>query len=360
MDDDCADGRICEGNGCIDGCRRDDDCLPGFECLNSACEAVGPECREDGDCPGDLVCIDETCVPEPICRNADQITEVDENGGDFQVDTNNRPSAYSGSCAGAGNEQIYRFTLNEGAGVVITTDASGRGTDPVLYMRRQCDDPGSEVACNDDFGGLNSQLSFDLLDAGVYFVFADTFNARPATYGMSVEVTPIECDNDDQCDGIAVCEAGRCVPPDCLRDDQCDRSQRCLDGRCVEREDFCERDTDCPGAPEEICEAETCISANGGCADRDECAPDDYCVSGTCTAPIECDNNRTCRQVAFILRCVDGFCAGPINQCEDNSDCNAGNSCVFGICAPFDTPECVRDSSCDDDEICEEQSCVDL
>ena len=45
-------------------------------------------------------------------------------------------------------------------------------------------------------------------------------------------------------------------------------------------------------------------------------------------------NNRDCRQIAGFLRCVNGACMAPANNCEFNADCIPGNSCVFGICLP--------------------------
>ena len=45
----------------------------------------------------------------------------------------------------------------------------------MLYLRAACDDPGSELACDDDRPGTWSSRIELTLDPGDYFIVADTF-----------------------------------------------------------------------------------------------------------------------------------------------------------------------------------------
>ena len=197
------------------------------------------------------------------------------------------------------------------------------------------------------------------MEPGTYYIFADTFN-EGTTFDVSIQVAPIgpECELDDDCDGLTICEQNFCVEPSCVRDSQCADDERCQSGRCVQRADFCRRDTDCAN-PEQICEDATCVGTNGACADIDDCPANAFCIGGGCVERIPCANNRTCRQVGIpLLSCQQGFCASRISQCERNSDCFEGNSCAFGFCIPAASPECVRDVDCGVGQLCEAQRCV--
>ena len=176
------------------------------------------------------------------------------------------------------------MVLNTFRQVRISTsgNADNFQVDPVIYVRRECDEAGSEVICNDDANdGLFSEVFIERADPGIYYIFADNFGRQGARYTVSIEVSDIEpdCREDRDCPGVSVCRDAFCVDPDCIRDDQCADSERCLNGRCEIREDFCARDTDCAN-PSQICEDETCVSTNGACADRDDCPDESYCIAG--------------------------------------------------------------------------------
>ena len=90
----------------------------------------------------------------------------------------------------------------------------------------------------------------------------------------------------------------------------------------------------------------------------DACGAADYCINGNCTAPVQCQNNRQCQRIVPIFTCQQGVCQPPVNQCRRNSECAVGGSCVFGICAPLQSPECVRDVDCGGGQLCEGERCV--
>jgi hypothetical protein len=55
---------------CLTGCNGDDECLPGFSCVDGQCAAIPDSCEEDGDCQS-CVCAYEQCVPQPDSCTAD-------------------------------------------------------------------------------------------------------------------------------------------------------------------------------------------------------------------------------------------------------------------------------------------------
>jgi hypothetical protein len=71
-DTSCPDGSVCRGvftsggSGCIGLCGPNDECRPGFECVDDAesdwNDACYPGCVSDADCPGDYGCREERCV----------------------------------------------------------------------------------------------------------------------------------------------------------------------------------------------------------------------------------------------------------------------------------------------------------
>ena len=75
---------------------------------------------------------------------------IPSTGGTFDASTNTRGGAYVGSCGGAGPEKVFVLEVTETRLYRIRSQASSEGTDPVLYLRGECDVSFTEVACNDD------------------------------------------------------------------------------------------------------------------------------------------------------------------------------------------------------------------
>ena len=312
-------------------------------------------CRNDAQCPDGFSCQNGQCEVPNECQDAPNPQLIPSTGGTFDSTPSSNASLYVGSCAGNGPEKVFVLEVIESRLFRIRTAGGSEQTDTVLYIRAECDLSSSEQACNDDADQSFNSLLEVSLTPGRYFLFVDNFSGGGSS---TVTVTSQEasCRSDSDCDGIAICDGGLCLSPQCISDNQCEDSERCLNGRCVEREDFCQFDVDC-GEAAQICEDLTCVSPNGACADRDDCGGA-FCIDGNCTEAFSCTNNRTCRQIAGFLRCIDGECRTSSTDCELNADCISGNSCVFGICLPTETNECVRDSSCDDGRICEDRRCV--
>jgi hypothetical protein len=91
--------------------------------------------------------------------------------------------------------------------------------DTVLYVRTECGDRDSEIACNDDYIGLNSALTLNAEANVIYYLFVDSFG-RDGDYTISLSVgaceprsTPERCDlvGDEDLNGLADCDDPACA-----------------------------------------------------------------------------------------------------------------------------------------------------
>ena len=232
LDAACASGltsRICgDGSGLCRPCVEDGECPDDFVC-RAAPEPMGfqfcaPECGarcpegtrcDNGSCLPDTVgrCVDgelfsslcgriieplQTCRPASVCLGEACVSATSGNhcGDAIAIDPvdqvlqgthSGRTSNESeGSCVGRSAETVYRFALPHRYGFV----AESSGFDTGLYLRSVCDDPATELACDDDGGStrLGSRLELEL-DAGEYFLFMDGYQSSVGTYSLALEFT---------------------------------------------------------------------------------------------------------------------------------------------------------------------------
>ncbi len=115
------------------------------------------------------------------------------------------------------------------------------------------------------------------------------------------------CDDGDDC-GSGHCYANLCAA--CAGGEGCESEEVCIDGSCVEVGD---------------CTPQTLCGQGGDC-----CPGEAACLDGQCRAP--CDTVR---------------CGPALEQC-----CGAGDICYAQSCVSTDV-ECVLQSDCEDDEVCE-------
>ena len=336
-DDDCADDPACtttafevcnnrlddDGDGRVD-C-DDADCAGDPSCVTTAFEVCNNRLDDDGD--GRVDCDDTDCVADPACGTT---------GGDACADalvatlgTNTgalrgQPSSlFSPLCGGNGPEQVWTFVAPESRTYCAQT--AGSSFDTVLYVRTVCDAPGSEETCNDDTGGLQSEVEFRALAGETLSVIVDAFN--PGTNGtISLTITNEPC-------SIVVADP-----------------EICDDGIDNDRDFFTDcRDTDCDDDPacQEIC---------------DDGVDNDGDFSADCRDP-DCDGDPACQEICddgvdndgdFSADCSDSDCADDPNcrpggtVCEDAltavvgtqlGDVGTGRSRMSGTCGGSGGPE---------------------
>ncbi len=205
-DDDC-DGATDEGvrnacGGCGDvpreTCNGDDDDCDGDtdEGVSNACGGCGARVPvercdgEDNDCDGETdegeLCGDDVCDGEEGCLGLACGNPPNRlRGGRLDG-----PSLSWGSCGGArGSEAVTEFRAPSAGTYVMIAG----GIDTVLYVRSDCDDPDSEIACDDDGGeGNSSRLELELRAGQTVFIIIDSFGAAGGEWTLSVERQCVE------------------------------------------------------------------------------------------------------------------------------------------------------------------------
>ena len=351
-DVDCADDPACtttafevcnnrlddDGDGRVD-C-DDADCAGDPSCVTTAFEVCNNRLDDDGD--GRVDCDDTDCVADPACGTT---------GGDACADalvatlgTNTgalrgQPSSLSSPlCGGNGPEQVWTFVAPESRTYCAQT--AGSSFDTVLYVRTVCDAPGSEETCNDDTGGLQSEVEFRALAGETLSVIVDAF--IPGTNGtISLTITNEPC-------SIVVADP-----------------EICDDGIDNDRDFFTDcRDTDCDDDPacQEICDdgVDNDGDFSADCSDSD-CADDPNCRPGgtVCEDALTAVVGTQLGDVGTGRSRMSGTCGGSggPEQAWSFTARRAGAYCVDTFGSGFDTVLYARNTcetsstqfACDDD-----------
>ena len=186
---------------------------------------------EDGNGLAD--CDDPACFTDPTCALpsgpaacAPSALFTAPSFGSYGGSTLFAPAEERGSCAGSGNEHVYRFIAPQTGAVCV--DSSGSSYDTALHVRSECANPNAELACNDDsIFGLQSQLSFNATAGQSYYIFMDGFGGS-GDYTLSISAgacgqapPPLFEDcallGDEDGNGLADCDDPACfAEPACL------------------------------------------------------------------------------------------------------------------------------------------------
>jgi hypothetical protein len=167
----------------------DEDADGATDCDDSDCR-LSPACWEidctdgadnDGDgltdCEDPLGCAyDPACLPSGVCDNPPALVE-----GRNEGTTAGGSDHFVASCGGAETfDDVRTLTTPSDTAVCLTIDYNG-----MLYVREDCLDPASEIACNEDqpfgdpFGGKRAQLQFDAVRGRRYYVIYDGEQLAP-------------------------------------------------------------------------------------------------------------------------------------------------------------------------------------
>ena len=257
----CADGL---------GCGAARDCISGV-CTDALCQA--PAC-DDGIQNGDEIGVDCGSECASCSCVGDAVTEIID-VGEFRFSTVDGPSFEASGCAQTDEaaEAVFRFTPpNDG---VYCADTAGTEFDSVVYIRTDCSDPSSEVACNDspDYPRVtDGRVHFAATAGEPIFIFVDAYSGLltnlPSSGDAVLALTAGRCDGEPVCVGDADCGPGF----------SCDR------GICVETPILCEGFGDCPF--DKRCEDGVCVQIGAFACNRDDvCGENQRCVNAMCMDP---------------------------------------------------------------------------
>jgi len=238
----------CQGDGIPDECQlkeRPFCCGDGYCAPSEDCASCPEDC---GVCPfcGDGICqpeIGETCLTCP--EDCGECPEC----ADFIVTA---PGSFSGDTCGAGYdcplrpdtpEHIYQVTIPEDGTWVFSLCDGTTTWDTYMFLGTTCCDPGDEIASNDDFCGLQSQITWDL-EAGTYYCTIEGYCCdQCGFYTLDVYSTgggggDSDCCYDHCAEG-AGCDDAECEAIVCGMDPFC--CDVCWDSLCAEEAmAFCE------------------------------------------------------------------------------------------------------------------------
>jgi hypothetical protein len=101
----------------------------------------------------------------------------------------------SGSCTPAmsmgGSEVAVKFVAPSAALWQFDTAESAEGVDTIIYALTDCNDGLSEVACNDDEGGVTSRILVQMAQGDTVFVVVDLFDGIAPTEFV-LNATPVQ------------------------------------------------------------------------------------------------------------------------------------------------------------------------
>lgn len=130
-------------------------------------------------------------------------------GREFRGNTNGGPFQAEGSCGGRGSaEVVFGLRIDEPVEAIeFTTIHPDTGVETVLYLRRDCLDGGTEVACQRETlgdGAFGNRLVVQAPARGDYYLFVDGATGASGPFVLTANIVPRpECRNgvDDDRDG---------------------------------------------------------------------------------------------------------------------------------------------------------------
>ncbi|MEQ9072320.1 MAG: hypothetical protein RLP09_00610 [Sandaracinaceae bacterium] len=197
------------------------------------------ECGGEMVCRREMMCTDGRCAPTPDANNVCGLaTEFPyfEPMGNMTVTQTLTGSTGSGrgvlrptlECVpledSIGIEKVYLMTIPDGLwDLTVTTDAAGTGeTDTILYMRANCFDSGSELACNNDIsdGNVRSTIEVTEIGAGTFALVVEQLGVMDegeAPHEIVATLRPV-LGTGEACDPAGVenrCQTGSCTAGVC-------------------------------------------------------------------------------------------------------------------------------------------------
>jgi hypothetical protein len=328
----CGDCQVATG---VPGCS--DDVCEGIVC------AVDPFCCDtawDSICAGEATSLCD-CGGGGGGDNDNCADRIDALDGDTAFSTigattdgPDDPTCNEGFPSNNNQDIWYNYTAS--CTGTVTVSLCGSGFDTKLTVYDGCTCPAvvaATLACNDDFCGLQSQVTFSATQGNCYKIRVGGFGAATGAGTMNIS-----------CGGGGGGGCGDCESPNPnglpgCSDDTCEAIVCAVDAFCCNTA----WDSICAGEATDLCD---CGGGGGGCGDCEVPNPNGLpgCSDDTCEA-IVCAVDSFCCATAW-----DTICAG---EATDLCDCGGGG----GDCGDCESPNPNGLPGCSDDT-CEAIVCA--
>lgn len=198
----CATGYEVRGGACVSRC-EDVSCGATERCDASSGTAVcvcavgyaGAGCATcDVDYVEPAGCVGDACVcvprcgpgaPAGACADCAGAVELRPGVGSLEGFLPQDGADAVGGCGGYGPDHALTFTLDEPTFVELSLVT----TYPVLYLRRICDDPETQIACDASAASSIASIA-ELLDPGSYTLWLDTQDGTGSLYTLHYSFQP--------------------------------------------------------------------------------------------------------------------------------------------------------------------------
>jgi hypothetical protein len=128
----------------------------------------------------------------PPTSACDGITVIDTSTS-ISDTTTGRPDDFESTCGGYARSPDRPYLLRLAAASDVTAEITAAPFDTVLHMRTACEDPSSQVVCDDDGAGFPlSRFHLAALAAGDYILIVDGYGSGSyGDYTLAVTITPL-------------------------------------------------------------------------------------------------------------------------------------------------------------------------
>jgi hypothetical protein len=306
-------GETCEGSDFGGATCEDFGFSGGSLICNTYCNIVVSSCTpkelctDNQDNDGDFLvdCADPECIAEVACTDPCAFPQFVSVPAWGWGEIGGEPSVLAPGCtATSGREAVYQVTAAVTGDLTVTFYPGA--FDGVIYIRTDCDDPSTEIACVNNSGSAQTENASIPATAGqTYFVIVEsTSPTATGYYNVSIDQPLPESycwdGYDDDFDGYLDCDD----PTNCQG-----ISFDCTPGTEPYAEP-CSANTECFATGNDpICLDYSWGFSNGYCSE--------FCATGA-----DCTNGGVCMDLNIS---VHGVCFKP---CQVTNDCPSGLACV--------------------------------